>query len=135
MDRVITLAIDVEAAPDRLFAILSRAEGQRGFWTSDCDVSTDRARFGFDGAPVDLEVDVTTDPGKLVRMTVRSGFPHWKGSKWEWELTPATSPGTGALVLFRHYDFEPGYGKVSLGHTAETWALILDRLASFIVSG
>ena len=75
-----TLAVDVAADADRVFEILSTTEGQRGFWTADCDVSGDRARFGFAQAPVDLEVDVTTEPAKLVRMQVTSGFPFWEGS-------------------------------------------------------
>ena len=55
MDRSTTLAVDVDADPARVFEILSTTQGQRGFWTADCDVSADRARFGFAQAPVDLE--------------------------------------------------------------------------------
>jgi hypothetical protein len=54
MDRATTLAIDVEAAPDRVFEILSSTDGQRGCWTSGCDVSPDRARFGSEGARLTL---------------------------------------------------------------------------------
>ena len=89
MDRSITLAVDVPVDTDRVFEILSTTDGQRAFWTADCDVSLDRARFGFPEAPVDLETTVTTEPGKLVRMHVTSGFPFWDGSTWEWELGPA----------------------------------------------
>ena len=86
MNRSITLATDVEAEGARVFEILSTTQGQRGFWTADCDVSADHARFGFPQAPVDLLTDVTTEPGKLVRMRVTEGFPFWAGSTWEWEL-------------------------------------------------
>ncbi len=85
MARSITLAADVAADTQRVFEILSTTEGQRGFWTADCDLSATHARFGFPEAPVDLEVDVTTEPAKLVRMHVTSGFPFWEGSTWEWE--------------------------------------------------
>jgi hypothetical protein len=84
---------------------------------------------------VDLVADVTTEPGKLVRMRVRSGFPYWEGSTWEWELGPATRAESGTSVLFRHYGFAEGYAEVDLGHTAQTWAFILDRLAKFIATG
>ena len=47
MSGSITLAADVEASPAHIFEILSTTEGHRGFWTEDCEVSTDRARFGF----------------------------------------------------------------------------------------
>jgi hypothetical protein len=135
MSRSITLAVDIDADPARIIEILSTTEGQRGFWTADCDVSADHARFGFAAAPVDLETDVTTEPGKLVRMHVTSGFPFWEGSTWEWEVGEATRAETGTGVLFRHYGFGDGYPETDLGHTAQTWALILDRLAKFAGTG
>ena len=135
MDRSITLAVDVDADPARVTEILTTTEGQRGFWTADCDVSAERARFGFVQAPMDLEADVTTEPGKLVRMHVTSGFPFWEDSTWEWELGPATRAESGTSVLFRHYGFGPDYPEVDLGHTAQTWAFILDRLQRYVATG
>lgn len=108
MTRSITLALDVAGDAARVFEVLSTTEGQRAFWTADCDVSADRARFGFPVAPVDLEADVITEPGKLVRMHVTSGFPFWDGSTWEWELGPAARAEAGTSVLFRHYGFGCG---------------------------
>ena len=130
-----TLAVDVAADADRVFEILSTTEGQRGFWTADCDVSADRARFGFAQAPVDLEVAVTAEPGKLVRMQVTSGFPFWEGSTFEWELGPATRAESGTGVLFRHHGFAEGYPETDLGHTTQTWAMVMDRLAKYAGSG
>jgi uncharacterized protein YndB with AHSA1/START domain len=135
MDRAIILAADVEADRARVFEVLSTSQGQRSFWTADCDVSATRARFGFAQAPMDLLADVTTEPGKLVRMRVTSGFPFWEGSTWEWELGEATRAGTGTGVLFRHYGFAEGYPEIDLGHTAQTWALILQRLAGYLATG
>jgi hypothetical protein len=131
----ITLAADVDAEAARVFEILSTTAGQAAFWTVDCDVSATRARFGFAQAPVDLHTEVTTEAGKLVRMHVRSGFPFWVGSTWEWELHEATRAPTGTGVLFRHYGFADGYREIDLGHTAQTWALILDRLGRYAASG
>ena len=68
-------------------------------------------------------------------MRVTAGFPFWEGSTWEWELGEAARAETGTGVLFRHYGFGEGYAEVDLGHTAQTWALILDRLASYVASG
>lgn len=130
-----TLAVDVAADADRVFEILSTTKGQRGFWTANCGVSANRARFGFAQAPVDLEVDVTSEPGKLVRMQVTSGFPFWEGSTFEWELGPATRTESGTGILFRHYGFAEGYPETDLGHTAQTWAMIMDRLDKFADSG
>jgi len=135
MARSITLAVDVDAVPGRLFEILTTTDGQRAFWTEDCDVSERRARFGFPSTPIDLEVDVSTEPHKLVGMHVTSGFPFWEGSTWEWELGNAARDETGTGVLFRHYGFGEGYAEADLGHTAQTWAGILDRLAKYATSG
>ena len=135
MDRSIILAADVEADRARVFEVLSTTEGQRAFWTADCDVSGDRARFGFPQAPVDLLADVITEPGKLVRMRVTSGFPFWEGSTWEWELGDATRAGTGTGVMFRHYGFGEGYAEADLGHTAQTWATIMQRLTDYLATG
>ena len=40
--------------------------------------------------------------------------------------------GTG--VLFRHYGFGEGYAEIDLGHTAQTWAQIIDRLSGYAAS-
>ena len=134
MDRSIILAADVQADPARVFEILSTTQGQQSFWTADCEVSNGRARFGFPQAPVDLLTEVTTEPGKLVRMRVTAGFPFWEGSTWEWELGPAAGGEAGTGVLFRHYGFGEGYPEIGLGHTAQTWALIMDRLSGYVAS-
>ena len=135
MSRTITLAVDVPADAARVFEILSTTEGQRAFWTADCEVTTDSARFGFPEAPVDLETTVTTEPEKLVRMHVTSGFPFWEGSTWEWELGPAARAATGTGVLFRHHGFGDGYPEIDLGHTAQSWAMILARLVEHAETG
>ncbi|MEO6145253.1 MAG: hypothetical protein ABIP19_14855 [Dermatophilaceae bacterium] len=135
MDRSITLAVDIDSPPDQIFETLSTTDGQRAFWTADCDISADSARFGFAAAPVDLEVELTTETAKLVRMRVTSGFPFCEGSTWEWELGSATRAETGTSVLFRHYGFAPGYAERDLAHTAQTWAMVLDRLATVVSTG
>lgn len=135
MDRSIILAADVRADQARVFEILSTTQGQRGFWTADCEVSGGHARFGFPQAPVDLLTEVTTEPGELVRMRVTTGFPFWEGSAWEWELGPAARAETGTGVLFRHYGFADGYTEIDFAHTAQTWALILQQLAGDAASG
>ena len=135
MNRSIILAADVEADRARVFETLSTTSGQRAFWTSDCDVSAGHARFGFPQAPMDLLTDVTIEPGTLVRMRVTSGFPFWEGSTWEWELSEPARAETGTGVLFRHYDFAEGYPEIDLAHTAQTWAMIMQRLAEYVASG
>jgi hypothetical protein len=134
LTRSIVLAADLGADRAQVFDALSTTEGQRGFWTADCELGPGHARFGFPQAGVDLLTDVTTEPGKLVRMRVTSGFPFWPGSTWEWELGDAARAPSGTGVLFRHYGFGDGYAELDLAHTAQTWALILQRLGDYVVS-
>ena len=68
-------------------------------------------------------------------MHVTSGFPFWEGSTWEWELGEAARTDTDAGVLFRHHGFTDGYPENDLAYTAQTWAMILDRLAGYVASG
>ncbi|MGH8862851.1 MAG: hypothetical protein ACRDVG_16725, partial [Jatrophihabitantaceae bacterium] len=117
MDRSIILAADLSEDAATLLRILSTSEGQRGFWTADCDVDAEHARFGFPQAPVDLITDVSTEAGKLVRMHVTAGFPFWDGSTWEWELGPANRAESGTAVVFRHYGFGAGYSETDLAYT------------------
>lgn len=135
MTRTISLAVDIDADADRIFEVLSTTAGQRASWTVDCDVDARRARFGFAAAPMDLEVAVVTRRPEFVQMTVTSGFPFWNGSTWEWELGPAARAASGTGVLFRHRDFADGYTEIDLAHTAQTWALVLDRLSRYITTG
>jgi len=135
MDRSINLALDVDADASTVFQALSTTAGQRGFWTADCEVGADSARFGFTAAPVDLQVTVSAEPDKLVRMHVTSGFPFWEGSTWEWEIGSPGRTDTGTGVLFRHHEFGDGYAETDLAYTAQTWAMILARLARYVTSG
>ena len=135
MSQIITLAVDVHADTARLFKILTTTEGQRGFWTADCDLTADKARFGFEASPVDLDATVTTEPDKLVRMSVTSGFPFWQDSTWEWRLSAPLRTQTGTGVLFRHHGFAEGYPEIEFAHTAQVWAMILDRLTRYAETG
>lgn len=135
MSHTIILGENVDAPRERVFEILTTTEGHRSFWTEDCDVSGDHARFGFVEAPVDLEVSVHSEPNTLVRMTVISGFPYWDGSTWEWELNKNGEEENSTTVIFRHYGFGEGIDENNVGGTAQTWAMSLDRLTKFIATG
>jgi uncharacterized protein YndB with AHSA1/START domain len=132
--RSIALALEVDAPPARVFEVLSTTLGLRSFWTEDCAVGATRARFGFARTAAQLEASVELEADHLVRMRVISGFPFWEGSTWEWELTPGEDDESTS-VLFRHYGFGSGYAEVDCAHTAQTWAMILERLAGYLATG
>jgi hypothetical protein len=75
---------------------------------------------------ITLAVDVDADPTRVAHD--RGDFSvsgHGKVSRAE----------TGTSVLFRHYGFGDGYAEIDLGHTAQTWALIMERLARYVATG
>ena len=131
MSKTIVLAFDVAATPARMYHILTTTEGQSAFWTGDCDIHSDHARFSFP-AESPVHVDITTEPERLVRMHSTSGVTHGGTVTWEYELHPAAK---GTTVVFREYGFPEDYSEVDLGRTTQTWARIMDRLASYVATG
>ena len=115
MDQSIVLATVVEATPAHVFDVLSTSNGLAAIWTADCDVGPRRARFGFAHSPRDVEVDVTTERDRMVRMRVTSDHPPFcKDSTWEWELREIAASPASTGVLFRHYGFADGYPEFDL---------------------
>jgi hypothetical protein len=135
MELRIALATNVNADRSRVYDVLRTTEGQKGFWTSDCELDALHGRFSFLEAPVDLIVSIALVADELVRMKVESGFPGWNGSTWEWALASHDESPNESSVQFRHYDFESSYTESELAYTAQSWAMILDRLARYVVSG
>jgi hypothetical protein len=131
----IALATTVETTASKVYDILRTTEGQRAFWTSDCELDDQRGRFGFAQAPVDLNVTIALVADELVRMKVESGFPGWNGSTWEWTLVEHHDAPDQTIVQFRHYDFEPDETEGQMAYSAQSWAMILDRLARYVKTG
>jgi hypothetical protein len=135
MELRIALASTVGASPSVVYDLLRSTQGQKGFWTSDCELDDQHGRFSFLEAPVDLNVSVSLVTNELVRMNVDSGFPGWNGSTWEWALSAHHDTSNETDVQFRHYDFESSYDESSMAYTAQSWAMILDSLSRFIKTG
>jgi len=135
LDLRIALATNVGAGRSAVYDILRTTEGQKAFWTSDCELDDRHGRFSFAEAPVDLNVSISLVADELVRMKVESGFPGWNGSTWEWALSSHHDSPDETTVQFRHYGFESSYGESEAAFTAQSWAMILDRLARFIKTG
>jgi hypothetical protein len=135
MDYRVALAASVPGDRAKVYEVLRSTEGQRAFWTTDCELDEHHGRFGFAQAPVDLNVAVTLVPDHIVRMRVESGFPGWNGSTWEWALSANPDAANETIVQFRHFDFEPGHDESAVAFTAQSWAMILDHLSRYLASG
>jgi len=77
MDRSIILATDIEADRARVFEILSTTQGQRGFWTADCEVLFRHYGFGEGYAEIDFAHTAQTWALILARLSgyAASGQP------------------------------------------------------------
>jgi hypothetical protein len=135
MEYRIALAATAEGSPRKVFDVLRTTLGHQGFWTTDCALTDVAGRFSFRQAPVDLVVTISLVEDRLVSMTVTSGFPGWNGSTWQWALRAVPDNDAATVVQFRHFGFEPGYEEDAVGFTAQSWAMILERLTRFIKSG
>ena|SRR5438309_9465540 len=134
----IRLAVDIDSAPEELFKAVSTQEGLASFWTPD--VSADptvgsEAQFGFTAAPVKLRMRVKDlDENKAVRWECLGDFPHWGGSRVDWELT-AVEDGAKTRVLFRHLGLAEGQPEPEFASIAYTWAQVLRALKDYAESG
>ena len=135
MEFRIALAMSAGASRSQAYDVLRSTDGQKGFWTSDCELDERHGRFSFVEAPVDLNVAISLVPDELVRMQVEDGFPGWVGSTWEWALSTHHDAPSETIVQFRHYGFESTYGEGEVAFTAQSWAMIMDRLSRFLTTG
>jgi hypothetical protein len=135
MELRIALATSVGVSRSQVYEVLRSTEGQKGFWTSDCELDERHGRFSFAEAPVDLNVTISLVPDELVSMRVDAGFPGWVGSTWEWTLSDHHEATNETIVQFRHYGFESTYGESDAAFTAQSWAMILDRMARYCKTG
>jgi activator of Hsp90 ATPase-like protein len=135
MELRIALATEVAGDAAKVYDVLRTTEGQRAFWTSDCELDDAHGRFSFVQAPVDLNVSITLVPDERVSMKVDEGFPGWVGSTWEWTLSFDPDRPKTTIMQFRHFGFESSYSESEVAFTAQSWAMILDRLARYITTG
>ena len=130
-----TLALDVGADPTRVFEILSSTEGQRAFLDRRLRCLREpravrvRAGTGRPGGRPNRRSGQARPDARHLRLPVLGRLDLGV------ELGEATRAESGTSVLFRHHAFAEGYGENDLGHTAQTWAMVLDRLAKHVATG
>lgn len=135
--REIALAVDVRADAAAVYRALTTQDGLAGFWTPDVSATAEvgaSLRFGFEPAPVDLQMTVETlEPGKRVAWACAGPWPYWTDTHVEWQLSDA--PQGGTRVLLRHQGWDDGYDDGEFGSVAYTWALVLGALQRYAETG
>ena len=132
MARDIILSIETDAPPSTVYEALTSAEGLAAFWTPSVEASAAvgaTLRFGFEAAPVDLEVTIADlVPGSRVAWDVEGPWPYWGGTRVEWTLTDSR-------VVFTHRGWNEDQAEADFGSVALTWALVLQALKAYVESG
>lgn len=95
--------VPIQASPAKVYAAISTAAGNRGWWTADSKVEQKaggKAAFGFDnqGMVFHMTVDKLT-PNKEVVMSCHGDHPEWAGTTLTWKIE---QDGDQTSVRFAH---------------------------------
>jgi uncharacterized protein YndB with AHSA1/START domain len=138
----ITTTTDIAAAPAKIYQALTTAEGQRGWWTTDCEVGKkvgEEAAFRFNpmsGGGGTMEVRFRIDtlvPNEAVEWTCvgQQNNPEWQGTRIAFRLRSA---GNGKTTLdFAH----SGFAARSAVYEACTkgWTYFIESLKKYAETG
>ena len=131
-------AVDVHGDAAAIYEAITTQVGAAAFWTPDCEVEPivgSIARFGFDGAPVDLRMRIDElVRGERIRWSCLGDFPHWAGTTVTWVLSPAP-PGDGTTVGFRQDGWTDDFPSGDYARVNYTWARIVGALKAYVESG
>ncbi len=135
MPRSIILAVDIDADPGAVFDALTTTDGLAAFWTPRVSGEAHAGgllRFGFEAAPVDLEVTVTSEDRDTytVQWECNGPWPFWTDTSIAWTVVDA-----GPRLLFSHLGWADEQPDSEFGSVAYTWALVLQALKAYSESG
>lgn len=126
--------VPIQASPARVYAAISTAEGNRGWWTADSNVEQKaggKAAFGFGKQEMvfNMTVDKLT-PNKEVVMSCRGDHPEWAGTILTWKIT---QDGDQASVRFTH----SGWKSMTdfCASCNSMWGNLMHRLKRYAESG
>lgn len=128
--------VDIDASKETISDALATEEGIQSWWTTQADVPGGEAsvmvlRFPETPAPFNLTVDAVG--GELVKWTSSGDFPpHWTGTEIAWNLMD-NPDAAGSRIFFEHTGFAAA--DPMLGHTAFTWANLMNNLKSYCETG
>ncbi len=136
MTRSIILTVDTEGSPGQILEALTTREGLASFWTPQVGGDPGaggQVSFGFEAAPVDLEVAVRSVDAAagVVEWDCQGPWPYWTGTRIRWELID----GDQRRVLFSHDGWDKGQPDEDFGAIGYTWALVLGSLKAYVESG
>lgn len=137
----ITTSIDIAASPEKIYQAITTTEGERAWWTTDCEVGKkvgDQATFRFDPmggkqGTTEMRFNIDRlDRDALVRLTCtgNENNPDWQDTEITFVLAPHDK---GTRLGFAHTGFRaktPNYEACVGG-----WTHFIQSLKSYAETG
>jgi uncharacterized protein YndB with AHSA1/START domain len=119
--------IQIEAAPEKVFAAIATQAGLRTWWTAD-SVADERAggkaSFGFGRRATVFRMDIERlDSPARVTWRCTGGHPEWEGTMFHWELAPK---GAATTLRFTHGNWKAESEYFAMCNS--TWGELMHRL-------
>lgn len=125
--------VDVEAGSEKIRQAITTVDGVASWWTTDVSRDADLMSLGFPDAPAPFSIRVDSEDDERIQWTSTGKFPpHWENTQIVWNLMD--NPDTdGSRLFFEHKGFAAP--DPMLGHTAFTWANLMNSLKRHCESG
>lgn len=137
MSRALFVTVDIDADPDTVFEAIASSDGLASFWTPNVSGTSKEGgtlEFGFEPAPVDLQVHVDElAPGRLVAWSCPGPWPGWDGTTIRWAL--GDSPDADTRVVLTHAGWSDDTPDADLGAVTFTWAMVCGALKRYNETG
>lgn len=137
MSRDLFVTVDIDADTDVVFQAIATTDGLASFWTPDVSGASEEGgdlQFGFEPAPVDLDIHVdelATD--SVVAWSCRGPWPGWDGTTIRWSL--GDSPDATTRVVLSHTGWPDDTPDAELGSVTFTWAMVCGALKRYTETG
>lgn len=137
MSRALFVTVDIDADRDTVFQAIASSDGLASFWTPNVSGTSEQGanlEFGFEPAPVDLQIHVDEmAPATLVAWSCTGPWPGWADTTIRWGL--GDSPDATTRVVLTHADWTDDTADAELGSVTFTWAMVCGALKRYTETG
>lgn len=135
MERI-TKSIDIHADPSRVFQAITTTEGERAWWTTDCEVGNkegEAAVFRFEGKKMEVRFRIDRlDTNRTVEWTCvgHQNNPDWQDTRVAFRLSHS---GQGTRLEFEHTGWR---AKTKVYEMCDGgWSHFMNSLKSYVETG
>lgn len=117
-----------------VYKAITSLEGIKGWWTTDCDVSTEvggKHSFRFERMLFNSMQVIKLEPSKKIQWKCMEGWQEWLGTEVIFTLTPNKEGGTD--LLFEHKGLTPNLKCFKM--CSQGWNKTLKSLKDYVDTG